>query len=278
MKHTTATRKLKDARATRLRIAPGIRSFYPSPMKWNWPPKMLQVRQMLVSAAVGMLLLAPMCEGGEPSASPATVLNSPVVSSPPSDAAMSPDEALRRLLAGNQRFTQGACIHPDQVVSRRAQLAVGQHPFATILSCSDSRVPPELIFDQGLGNLFVVRVAGNVADDDVLGTLEYAVEHLHCPLIVVLGHSQCGAVTAAVSGKRVSGHLRAIIRALRPAVESRPGRGGGPVAGAGGGSVRRVVSQLQLSGPILEERVKTGALKVVGARYDLVTGAVRLLP
>src|ERR1700731_371027 len=103
---------------------------------------------------------------------------------------LSPDEALQKLLAGNQRYVQDVPTRPEQSAMRRTQVAVNQHPFAIVLGCSDSRVPPEIIFDQGLGDLFVVRVAGNVLDDYGLGSFEYAVEHLHSPLIILLGPSK----------------------------------------------------------------------------------------
>lgn len=106
-----------------------------------------------------------------------------------------PEKGLAALVEGNRRYQAQRLTHPHQNAARRAALAAGQHPFAAVLSCADSRVPPEIVFDQGLGDLFVVRVAGNITDDVVLGSLEYAVEHLHVPLVVVLGHYKCGAVT-----------------------------------------------------------------------------------
>ena len=114
--------------------------------------------------------------------------------------AVTGDQALQRLVEGNQRSVAGAWTHPHQSLERRAGLTKGQAPFAVILACADSRVSPEVLFDQGLGDLFVIRVAGNVIDNLGLGSLEYAAEHLHTPLIVVLGHTQCGAVQAAVAG------------------------------------------------------------------------------
>ena len=107
---------------------------------------------------------------------------------------------------------------PNQGVERRKELVEGQHPFAIILCCSDSRVPPEVIFDQGLGDLFIVRTAGNVFDNIALGSIEYAVEHLEVPLLVVLGHGQCGAVTATVEGGHAPGHISNVVEAIQPAV------------------------------------------------------------
>ena len=148
------------------------------------------------------------------------------------DAALSPDEALQNLTAGNERFVQNAPMRPDQSPSRRTQLDFSQHPFACILTCSDSRVPPELIFDQGLGNLYVVRIAGNILNEDGLGSLEYAVERLQSPLIVVLGHSRCETVSAAVNGHSASGHAGDIMDALKPAVRATKDKHGDAV-GAG---------------------------------------------
>src|SRR4051795_13565486 len=124
------------------------------------------------------------------------------------------DRALARLLEGNGRYARHKEQHPDETLARRKELETGQHPFAVILSCADSRVPPELVFDQGLGDLFVIRVAGNIADDDVLGSIEYAVEHLHTKLILVLGHEKCGAVSAAVEGNHDPGHLESLLSAI----------------------------------------------------------------
>ena len=131
---------------------------------------------------------------------------------------VSPDQALARLMDGNRRYSQNKEQHPDETLARRMELQSSQHPFAVILSCSDSRVPPELIFDQGLGDLFVIRVAGNIVDDDGLGSIEYAVEHLGTKLIVVLGHEKCGAVSAAVASETAPGHLTALFAAIRPSV------------------------------------------------------------
>src|SRR6476661_5513416 len=113
-------------------------------------------------------------------------------------AALSADDALAKLMAGNQRYTRHKEQHPDESLARRKELIGGQHPFAIVLGCADSRVSPELLFDQGLGDLFVIRVAGNIADDAILGSIEYAIEHLGAKLILVLGHEKCGAVSAAV--------------------------------------------------------------------------------
>jgi len=187
------------------------------------------------------------------------------------------DEALTRLVEGNKRFVEMKLAHPDQDAGCRTNLSKGQQPFAVILGCSDSRVPPEVIFDQGLGNLFVVRVAGNVADELGIASIEYAVEHLGSRLIVVLGHERCGAVTAAVKGGELPGHLPALMAALKPAVDKSKGCAGDAVDGAILANVEVTAGQLRESKPILAELVEKGEIKIVGARYDLDTGVVELM-
>jgi carbonic anhydrase len=188
------------------------------------------------------------------------------------------DSVLAELKAGNAHHVAHRYQHPHETAERLRQLASGQKPPAEILSCADSRVPPEIIFDQGLGDLFVVRVAGNVASDTELGSLEYGAEHLHVPLLVVLGHQHCGAVTAAVEGGEVEGHIGAITNLLRPAVEKTRGLPGDPVENAVKANVEMVVKQLRASTPVLAKLVSQGKLKVVGAIYSLDTGQVTWLP
>ena len=190
---------------------------------------------------------------------------------------VSADEALKRLVDGNKRNVLGKLMHPNQTRVRRGEVEGGQHPFAIILGCSDSRVPPEVIFDQGLGDLFVVRVAGNIADDAVLGSIEYAAEHLHAPLIMVLGHGSCGAVAATIKGGELAGHLPCITDAIRPAVEKAKGQQGDAVSNAARANVQMVVDQLRSCKPVLSPLVKSGDLKVVAAFYDIGSGKVELL-
>jgi len=187
------------------------------------------------------------------------------------------DQVLQKLMAGNKRYMTAKLTHPNQTTARRAEVAKGQHPLAIIVGCSDSRVPPEIVFDQGLGDLFVIRVAGNIVDDAILGSIEYAAEHLHAPLIVVLGHERCGAVDATVKGGNVPGHIGSLVGAIKPAVGRAKDQSGDPLDNAVRANVRMVVDQLKSSGPILEELVKQGKLKIVGARYDLDSGAVEVI-
>lgn len=189
-----------------------------------------------------------------------------------SAAAPSPLDALKE---GNRRFVEGRMIHDHQNMERLADVAKAQHPIAIILGCSDSRVAPEIIFDQGLGDLFVVRVAGNVLDDHALGSIEYAAEHLHATLIVVLGHDRCGAVQAALSGEDAPGHIQSLVEAIRPVVDIAKTEPGDLLDNAINENVRQTVQQLRSSRPILQHEIQAGHLQVVGARYLLDSGVVR---
>jgi carbonic anhydrase len=190
---------------------------------------------------------------------------------------VSADDALSRLMAGNQRYVRHKEQHPDESPARRKELVGGQSPFAVVLGCADSRVSPELLFDQGLGDLFVIRVAGNIVDDAILGSIEYAVEHLGTKLIVVLGHEKCGAVSAAVEGGEAAGHLKALVTAIRPSVEATASDAGDKVHNCVIANARRVARQIRESQPILKEYVERKGLKVVAADYPLDTWKVSLL-
>ncbi|KRA99752.1 carbonic anhydrase [Devosia sp. Root685] len=196
-------------------------------------------------------------------------------------AAVSPDEALQRLVEGNARYLAGRRTHTDFSAGRAAR-ALTQRPFAAILSCADSRVAPELAFDQGPGDLFVVRVAGNFVNDDGLASLEYAINFLETPLIMVLGHSNCGAVDAAIKvvrdGLELPGHLPEMIEPIRPAAETALAQSpADPLGAAISANVHNAVARLEAAEPILAARVKSQSLRIVGARYDLETGQVALL-
>jgi carbonic anhydrase len=186
----------------------------------------------------------------------------------------SADAVVRELKAGNEHHVAKRYEHPHQSAARQRELASAQHPHATVLSCADSRVAPEIIFDQGLGDLFDVRVAGNVAGDPELASIEYAAAHLHTPLCVVLGHQMCGAVTAAAESGQAEGHLPSLLALIRPAVQSAKGRPGDLIDNAVRINVENVVRQLRSSKPVLGELVDHGTLTVVGAVYSLQTGKV----
>jgi len=197
---------------------------------------------------------------------------------PPQDAA----EALQRLNEGNARFAAGKTRHSHESANWRKQLVGGQKPFATILGCSDSRVPIELVFDQGFGDLFVVRVAGNVIAPDVVGTLAYAVEHLRTPLFVVLGHEGCGAVTAAVTElqrptEKAPG-LQKLLKMIEPGLPKTypPGTHDEQIHVAVEANVRWSLKQLAAL-PAAQKLLATKEVTLAGAVYDLNTGLVRFL-
>ncbi|HBK99053.1 MAG TPA: carbonic anhydrase [Microcoleaceae bacterium UBA10368] len=190
---------------------------------------------------------------------------------------ITPDAALQKLMDGNRRYIQQKRTFPDQSRSRILELAKGQHPFAIVLGCSDSRVAPEILFDQGLGDLFEIRVAGNVLDNVVLGSIEYAAAELGVPLLVVLGHERCGAVKAALDGKPVPGHIGSLVAAIKPAVYATKGQLGDAWDNAVRANVKMSVNKLKALSPILAKAVKAGTLKVVGARYDIDSGEVEVI-
>jgi carbonic anhydrase len=194
----------------------------------------------------------------------------------------SADEALARLIAGNERFVRGEARFPTVQKEILADLAAGQRPYATILGCSDSRVPPELVFDAGFGELFIVRVAGNVVSPEVMGTLQYAGAHLRTPLFVVLGHEGCGAVEAALAARE---HGPPDLKRIAILLETiRPGLAGvdaglepqAQLESAVEANVRWSMHQI-LETPEARARKAEGVLKLVGAVYELKTGRVRFL-
>lgn len=186
------------------------------------------------------------------------------------------DSALTALQNGNARFAAGASKHPNQDQSVREQLtAEGQAPLAAVLACSDSRVPVELLFDLGFGDLFVIRAAGQVAGPDQLGSLEYAVEHLGVPLILVLGHTRCGAVTAAVNKAQETGALGRLLARLDPVVKAVEGLPEDKrVEAAIGKTVEYIKDELRRGSPALAGAEKEGRVRIVGAVYHLETGKV----
>lgn len=183
-------------------------------------------------------------------------------------------KALQRLKDGNANFVKNKTKHPNLGTERRALLRTGQNPLAVIVSCSDSRVPPEIVFDQGLGDLFVVRSAGNTVEKLGLGSIEYAVAVLNSPLIVVMGHEYCGAVAAAMSGKPAPGHIADVVKSIGPALPENSCQMKDKLDCGILGNIDAVVSQIQASEPILAPLVKSGKLQVVGAYYDFESGKV----
>ncbi len=212
----------------------------------------------------------------------AAVLASPTLATS-ANPGISADEALRTLKAGNARYVEGKLQHPHQDRARRALTAAqGQHPLATVLTCSDSRAPAEIIFDQGIGDIFVIRVAGNVAATDEIGSMEYAVDHLGTPVVVVMGHSQCGAVTAVVEGGKLPGSIGPLVAPIKPAVTKAKAENPGAaaevlIAAAIKSNVFQAMEDILQKSPVIKAKVKAGKVKLVGAFYELDTGKVQWL-
>jgi carbonic anhydrase len=197
--------------------------------------------------------------------------------------AVKPDQASRLLAEGNARYVAGKSVHPRDDSSRRHETAAhGQHPLATVIACSDSRAPVEIVFDQGVGDVFVIRVAGNVCRVDEIGSTEYAVDHLGTPLVVVLGHTHCGAVTAAATGAELHGSVAPLVHSIDPAVATAQKQhpdlhGADLVPAAVEANVWQSIANLCKQSTIVRQQVKSGKLKVVGAIYDLESGRVKWL-
>jgi carbonic anhydrase len=186
--------------------------------------------------------------------------------------ATSPDSALEQLLAGNRRFVANPLKYGDLRI-RREQTAEEQHPFAAVLSCADSRVPVELIFDQSIGQIFVTRVAGNIVTPEIIASLEYAVAILGVQVLVVLGHGNCGAVKAAMKNEEAPGQISALYAHLHPAIAQSSGN----IAKAIEVNARTQADLLRTSSTVIPKAVRTGSLKVVAGVYDLATGKVSML-
>ena len=243
------------------RIAPLDRTATPSRRSLLWG--------MSVSAVAGPTALAALAFG-QPAAA--------------TQAGVAPDVALARLAAGNARFVAGVSMRPNGDVARRIEVAAGQKPFASILACADSRVAPELLFDTGLGDLFVARVAGNVVDDAILASLEYSVIHLGSNLIMTLGHDRCGAVQATADALAGRGSpqdkdtkIGALAALIAPAVQAVPASATDKVDSAVSLNASRAAAEILAQSPPLRARVAAGTLRIVAARYDLDDGKVTQL-
>jgi carbonic anhydrase len=193
---------------------------------------------------------------------------------------LSPDAALDRLMKGNSRYVDGVSKRHDFKHEREA-LSAGQNPFAAVLSCADSRIAPEYCFDTARGDLFVCRVAGNFASDEMVASLEYAVQVLNTPLIMVLGHAACGAVSATIKsvkdGTTLPGHLPSLVAAIKPAVDAVQSQGGDMLANAIRQNVVPNVEKLKSAAPILKSFTDDKKIKIVGGVYDLKSGRVELI-
>ena len=189
-----------------------------------------------------------------------------------------PETAMQKLIDGNIRYVLGKSEKPRQNSERRKDVAQSQHPFAIIVTCSDSRVPPEILFDQGIGDLFIIRTAGNVIDDAALGSIEYAAEHLGVQLVAVVGHERCGAVDATVKGGEAPGHIANLVKYIEPAVKKAKEKKGGDILDNSiHENVLMTVEKLKESKPLLKELCEKGKLKAVGAYYDLDSGTVEFI-
>lgn len=197
-----------------------------------------------------------------------------------SGSSLTPDQVLTALKSSNGKYTTGKCLHQHEDADRRHETTTGgQHPIATVIACSDSRVPVEALFDQGIGDLFVIRVAGNVCDTDEIGSIEYGVDHLGTPLMIVLGHRNCGAVTAVATKAEVHGSIPALVDNIAPAVvravQKNPDKQGDAlIAAAVQENVWQSIDDLFQFSPATRERVSSGKLKVVGAIYDIGDGHI----
>lgn len=190
------------------------------------------------------------------------------------------DEALSKLMEGNKRFISGSLATKDTGDAKRKELSKAQHPSAIVVTCSDSRVPPEIIFDQGLGDLFVVRSAGNVLDPILVGSIEYAAEHLHAPLLIFLGHDKCGAVSAALETKeKTEDNIGTILRKILPAVKKATAMGGTKEDILNNAIRENVLLQqkyLLRKSPLIRKLIQSGDFKVVAGIYHIESGEVEL--
>lgn len=189
---------------------------------------------------------------------------------------LTPDQCLQKLMEGNQRFVNKKRQNPHQDFAHITEVAKGQKPFASILGCADSRFPSEMIFDQGFGDLFVCRVAGNVATPEEVGSLEFGSLVLGTKVLVVVGHERCGAVEATIKGTQVPGQIASLIDAIKPALERAEGQSGERLENVCKANVMLQVEKLK-SSPVIAQLIQEDKLKVVGGYYDLDTGAITLL-
>jgi carbonic anhydrase len=207
-------------------------------------------------------------------------LAAPIKAPPKPANVLPPDAAFDRLMKGNARYVEGVSMRHDFRHEREA-LSQGQNPYAAILSCADSRIAPEYCFDAARGDLFVCRVAGNFATEEIIASLEYGVQVLNTPLIMVLGHDSCGAVDATIKsikdGTTLPGHLPSLVHALTPAVQAAQGQPGDLLTNAIRGNVAMTVDKLKTTSPILKSFVDDRKIRVVGGVYKLSTGRVELL-
>jgi len=230
----------------------------------------------LASASTALVAALSLCGCGDAAKAPLASAGEAQASAPALDSD-DPEALWKGLMDGNARFRSGKSVHPRQDAARRASLANTQKPKVVVLACADSRCSPEILFDQGVGDLFVVRVAGNVASDEVDASIEYAVEHLGSRLVVVLGHERCGAVKAALSGGTLPGHLPALVAHIKPAVDATPADDKHREDHAIAANARIAAEELAAD-EIIKEAAHKHAVAVRAAVYDLDTGEVAEVP
>jgi carbonic anhydrase len=199
------------------------------------------------------------------------VMSGRAIASDPATQSVTADDALGRLKTGNERFAAAKISAGKPVAERRAETAQTQHPFAIVVGCADSRTAPEIIFDQNIGDLFVIRTAGNLVDDYALGSIEYAVDHLGTRLIVVLGHERCGAVTAALASASAPGHVNSLVRDIQPAVAASKGKEGDALTNAIHENDAEVAQKIRKQAQLGD---LTSQVRIVEGYYDLDTGKV----
>ncbi len=237
-------------------------------MKSNNRPFNLSRRNSLkfVAGAIGTGILAARAGADLAAPEPAIAQND-----------LTPDAALKQLMDGNKRFVDRKRLNPRQDFGRLTEVAQSQKPFAAMLGCADSRVPSEIIFDQGFGDLFVCRVAGNIATPEEIGSLEFGTLVLGAKVLMVVGHERCGAVSATIKGAQVPGQIGSLIDAIKPAVESSKNQPGDSLENAVKANVMLQASRLKAS-PVISKLIQENKLKVVGGYYDLDTGTVTIIP
>src|SRR5438067_7947950 len=193
------------------------------------------------------------------------------IAAEPTTPSVTPDDALSRLKAGNERFANSKESASKPVAARRAETAQAQHPFAIVVGCADSRTAPEIVFDQNIGDLFVIRTAGNLVDDYALGSIEYAVDHLGARLIVVLGHTRCGAVTAALASDTAPGHVQSLVRDIQPAVKAAKVKDGNVTDLTAAENARLMAAKIRNEASLGEFAKE---VRIISGVYDLDTGKV----
>jgi len=228
-----------------------------------------------VAGAIGTGILAARA-GAELAAPQPAIAETPATGPVPVRGANTPQEALQKLMDGNKRFVENKRQYPNQSMMRVTEVAQTQKPYAAILGCADSRVPMELVFDQGLGDLFVCRVAGNVVTPEEKGSLEFGTLVLEALLLFVIGHENCGAVKAAIAGGELPGQIGSLTAAIKPAVERSKNQAGDKVENAVKENVRLQIENLKKS-QVIADLIQQGKLNVVGGYYDLDTGKVTLV-